>query len=109
MNQAEMEVLHERSDPSILVNCEIGPRNHGQFSLRLVARRFPGRIEVTLERWHQPDGAKIPVRRDVVQHFAERELASLAWGIWSARQEIHAEGRPTNKIDDGEVPEGHGR
>lgn len=103
MTEAEMKGRYEESDPSILVNCEIGPRDHGRFSLRLVARRLSFDIGVCLERWHQPEGAKLPVFYDRVQEFGERELGSLAWGIWSARQEIHAEGRATNRFDDGEA------
>jgi hypothetical protein len=106
VNDAEMKGREERSDPSILVNCEIGPRNNGQFSLRLVARRLRGRVAVSLEHWEQPEGAKQPCVRGVIQHFAEREMAALAWGVWSARQEIHAEGRATNKFDNGEIKPG---
>lgn len=96
MTEAEMKSRYERSDPSILVNCEIGPRDHGRFSLRLVARRTTGRVAVSLERWHQPEGSPHPVAHDIVQYFPEQELGRLAWGIWSARQEVHAEGRETH-------------
>lgn len=95
MTDAEMKIRYERQDPSILVNGEIGPRDHGRLSLRLVARARKDRVSVSLEHWHQPDGARVPVVCEALHHFAERELDRLIWALREARDEIRNQGRPT--------------
>jgi hypothetical protein len=102
MTEEDMEQRFRDSDPSILLNCDLGRK--GRRSLRVLARQdAPHRIGIALEWWEHPAGSPVPIWSEDVMGFREVELDRLIWALDEIRRDVRRQGRPTGVVSPGEV------